>query len=285
MNVHVASFFSRHRPISVTTSFPPASSEATFSTIFEPKSRPKILPSDVIYTVSSAIDGFENAVSQEESDGRHRTSSKHDTIHLDTNPQQLALNIEELSKTFRPFNVPPPPVPMADPSTTASESSKQSSSRRQRRSTATKERTYTTVLTITEQAHSNGHRTYQASLSPMREENFFTPHTPASSIAAPSSSYSTNPRPHNPDGTELEIVDITRPDSSPSLPRSSYPKQPFLERMRQRQRVWEDGLREEKGGVWRLISVKRQRKLKMKKHKYKKLMRKTRNLRRRLDRN
>ncbi|RKF62504.1 putative duf1713 domain protein [Erysiphe neolycopersici] len=33
------------------------------------------------------------------------------------------------------------------------------------------------------------------------------------------------------------------------------------------------------------ISVKRQRKLKMKKHKYKKLMRKTRNLRRRLDRN
>ncbi|RYZ81296.1 MAG: AURKAIP1/COX24 domain-containing protein [Proteobacteria bacterium] len=33
------------------------------------------------------------------------------------------------------------------------------------------------------------------------------------------------------------------------------------------------------------ISVKRQRKLKMKKHKYKKLMKRTRNLRRRLDRN
>jgi hypothetical protein len=32
------------------------------------------------------------------------------------------------------------------------------------------------------------------------------------------------------------------------------------------------------------ISVKRQRRLKMKKHKYKKLMRRTRNLRRRLDR-
>ena len=32
-----------------------------------------------------------------------------------------------------------------------------------------------------------------------------------------------------------------------------------------------------------LLSVKRQRKLKMKKHKYKKLMRKTRNLRRRMD--
>jgi hypothetical protein len=33
-----------------------------------------------------------------------------------------------------------------------------------------------------------------------------------------------------------------------------------------------------------LISVKRQRKLKMKKHKYKKLMKRTRNLRRRQDR-
>ncbi|KAI4200303.1 MAG: hypothetical protein LQ350_004051 [Teloschistes chrysophthalmus] len=296
MNVHVASFFSRHRPISVTTSFPPASSEATFSSIFEPKPRPKVQPSDVIYTVSAAIDGFENAVSQEEPEGRHhRTSSKNDTILLDSNnPHQLALNIEELSKTFRPFNVPPPPVPMPDPSattTTGSESSKQSSSRRQRRSTATtKERIYTTVLTITEQAHSNGHRTYQASLSPMREgRNFFTPHPPASSLIAhpsPSSTSTTNPNQNTP---EVEIVEITHsnhPSSSSTLPGSSYHKQPFLERMRRRQSVWEERLREERpGGVWRLISVKRQRKLKMKKHKYKKLMRKTRNLRRRLDRN
>lgn len=36
--------------------------------------------------------------------------------------------------------------------------------------------------------------------------------------------------------------------------------------------------------TWRLISVKRQRKLKMKKHKYKKLLKRTKNIRRRLDR-
>jgi len=59
----------------------------------------------------------------------------------------------------------------------------------------------------------------------------------------------------------------------------------FLERMRLRQKRYEDSL----GPRWRenrmwAISVKRQRKLKMKKHKYKKLMRKTRNERRRLDR-
>jgi hypothetical protein len=37
-------------------------------------------------------------------------------------------------------------------------------------------------------------------------------------------------------------------------------------------------------GEMSLISVKRQRRLKMKKHKYKKLMKKTRNLRRRIER-
>ena len=35
---------------------------------------------------------------------------------------------------------------------------------------------------------------------------------------------------------------------------------------------------------WHAISVKRQRKLKMKKHKYKKLMKRTKNLRKKLDR-
>jgi len=41
------------------------------------------------------------------------------------------------------------------------------------------------------------------------------------------------------------------------------------------------GIRDER--KYFMISVRRQRKLKMKKHKYKKLMRKTRNLRRRMD--
>ncbi|CZS99138.1 uncharacterized protein RAG0_07599 [Rhynchosporium agropyri] len=57
----------------------------------------------------------------------------------------------------------------------------------------------------------------------------------------------------------------------------------FLERMQQRRERY----RKQRPGQTDMlaISVKRQRKLKMKKHKYKKLMRRTRNLRRRLDRN
>ena len=66
------------------------------------------------------------------------------------------------------------------------------------------------------------------------------------------------------------------------------PLAPFKDRMRQRQmgrseEAGEMGKSEE--GEMLAISVKRQRKLKMKKHKYKKLMKRTRNLRRRLDRN
>lgn len=57
----------------------------------------------------------------------------------------------------------------------------------------------------------------------------------------------------------------------------------FLERMQIRQERYRDKRRESNDML--AISVKRQRKLKMKKHKYKKLMRRTRNLRRRLDRN
>ncbi|KAB8305029.1 hypothetical protein EYC80_004334 [Monilinia laxa] len=57
---------------------------------------------------------------------------------------------------------------------------------------------------------------------------------------------------------------------------SEDPPRSYIERRRIHRR--------ERATMW-AISVKRQRKLKMKKHKYKKLMRRTRNLRRRLDRN
>ncbi|KAM3067642.1 hypothetical protein ACMFMF_009638 [Clarireedia jacksonii] len=73
-------------------------------------------------------------------------------------------------------------------------------------------------------------------------------------------------------------------ESSPLV--AEDPPRTFLERMRIRQERYEE-YREQRAEDLKMwaISVKRQRKLKMKKHKYKKLMRRTRNLRRRLDRN
>lgn len=61
------------------------------------------------------------------------------------------------------------------------------------------------------------------------------------------------------------------------------PPRSFLERLAQRQLRF-DEVRRQQGRTMQAISVRRQRKLKMKKKKYKKLMRKTRNIRRKLDR-
>ena len=160
--------------------------------------------------------------------------------HLDGNPpQDIHINIQELAKKFRPFVVPPAPVPMesVDESTLKA----QRVYRERRRTT---QKSYTATLTITETTHPNRRKTYKVRASPIHEENAALMDTP------------------------------------PPL------RQPFLNRMRERQRRLEEW--RENGpakDMWRAISVKRQRKLKMKKHKYKKLMRRTRNLRRKLDRN
>lgn len=283
----MASFFSRHRPISVTKSFPEAASEAAFSSIFELKTSPKTHPFDVINTVSSAIDSLENAAFQDHEDNTsysHPKSSRRSNSkvlkHLDSNPnpnetktQVISLDITDLSKSFRHFVPPPPPVPFAD-----APSKPTSSSSSKRRSIPVKERTYSTTLTITEHTLPSGEKTYQASVSPVVRSSPTRPQKTRTSRYSSSQSLTPN---------EVTMIDITPPLSSfpsPPSPRGC-PQQPFLERMKKRQQVWEGGLTGKKREMWRAISVKRQRKLKMKKHKYKKLMRKTRNLRRRLDRN
>ncbi|KAL8935420.1 MAG: hypothetical protein Q9216_005438 [Gyalolechia sp. 2 TL-2023] len=292
-HVHLASLFSRHRPISITTPLPSAVSDAAFSSIFEPKQSSKFQPAYVIQTVSSAIDSLENVAFQDQfmtSEAPHRRSKRTRRAYprainrLDdsTDVEPLSFDIEELSNSFRHMVPPPPPVPMNDEPLPKPKNS----SRRRNLSSAVGERTYSTTLTITERTLPNGQTTYQASLSPIRSVSSRPKLTrPSTSSSSPSSILSQTSTTLNPN--ELTMIEITPPSSSappPSSP-SSPSRQPFLDRMKGRQQVWEYGLTGKKREIWRSISVKRQRKLKMKKHKYKKLMRKTRNLRRRLDRN
>ena len=164
------------------------------------------------------------------------------TEYLDgLQPQSRQINIQDLAKNFRPFNTPPPPVPMDQTQRAASHSEKPSPAQLR-----TIKKSYSTRLFITESIHPNGQTTYKTHATPLREE-------PAV-------------------------------ESSPDAKLPPASQQPFLKRMLERQRritEWRD-----KGDckeVWRSISVKRQRRLKMKKHKYKKLMRRTRHLRRKLD--
>jgi len=109
------------------------------------------------------------------------------------------------------------------------------------------QRSWSTEVVVTESVDAAGNRTYSTSTSPMVE------------VSVPAAENS----------REIEDVLI---------------RQPFLERMKKRQNNSTRYRDIEKRPDMLAISVKRQRKLKMKKHKYKKLMKRTRLLRRKLDR-
>jgi hypothetical protein len=234
--------------LSVAASFPAITTPEAFSSIFAPRKSSKPQPTEVIYTLSSTLNGLESAVHQQQQ--QQQTSNSEEDLraavtqastsnaecgqtHLDGVPHQdIKLSIQDLAKRFRPFNPPPVPVPMS------SEEADVSKERNPETSGAQPIRhRFSTVLTIRESTNPNGIKTYSAHTSPLvriQDE----PSQKGRKIQAPPTS-------------------LLR----------------YMERVRRRQEKIH------------AISVKRQRKLKMKKHKYKKLMKRTRNLRRRLDRN
>lgn len=139
--------------------------------------------------------------------------------------------------------------PFAPPPPPVAIDAAEKTSRRAPRKSVPKQKSFSAVLTIIEKTNADGHKTYETRTCSIRE------------VPAP-----------------VNHKVIPTVESPPSM------RQPFLNHMRERQRRWEEFRRENaRGKVWRLISVKRQRRLKMKKHKYKKLMRRTRNMRRKLD--
>lgn len=214
----------------------------------------------MIYTISSAVETFENATAsahhqnQQSPSGADSENEMHGVITSPpvngdpSQPHTLHINIEELAKHFRPFVPPPPPAPATEPSPAGNISRK------------AKQKTYSTLVTVVERTHPDGQITYQRIASPFREDS------PSQQLFIEE-----GPSYHMP---------------SPCLP----PYQPFLTRMYTRRLAWEKSHRINLPGegnsreVWRAISVRRQRKLKMKKHKYKKLMKRTKYLRRKLDR-
>lgn len=260
----MSNFFSLHRPISVTMPLPPKSSAAAFSSIFDPKPIQKHKPTSVIYTLSSAVDTLENAASSTRNQNSQQITQKEIDLraavtqaspsnadpslyHLDLPAKTFSINLQELVKNFRPYMRPPPPVPME--SDLPEEAPRKTSQQAEPQSeSVVTQKTFTTTLTIHENTYRSGRKSYKTHTTPIVEG----PGTSAGEA-------------------EEEIY-------LPPAPRG----QPFLGRMRERQLQYMDRLGD--GEIWQAISVKRQRKLKMKKHKYKKLMKRTKNLRRRLDR-
>jgi hypothetical protein len=168
-------------------------------------------------------------------------------VHLDP-ADSVADPISHFYRMNRP---PPPPRPAED--FLKENEDKNVRAPRKVRPSPRKGKSWQTTITVTEYTDGQGHRTFRADSTPI--------------VRVPQ--------------VESRVVEEPQPALKGSI------QQPFLERMRLRQQRW----RATHGSKIRspvkkprmlLISVKRQRKAKMKKHKLKKLRKRTRNLRRKL---
>ncbi|KAJ6166580.1 hypothetical protein N7470_002027 [Penicillium chermesinum] len=237
--VHVASFFSIHRPISVTTTVPPTSSSDAFDAIFSSKKSLKNDPEEVVFTLSSAVQTMENSAHAEAEDpfGQLQRSFASDAdgeLRMLDGPE-ARMSVEEYTRRLRPFQPPPAPVPMNMELQAVAEAEAESMEAQEMQN---QETTYSTVLTIRESRSADGRRTYEAHTGPFVRDEMEAPALNGEiSIDAPAGSTSG----------------------------MTY------------------GERRQHNHTIQAISTKRRRKVKMKKHKFKKLMRRTRTLRRKLD--
>ncbi|KAI2866634.1 hypothetical protein CBS12448_930 [Aspergillus niger] len=230
-DVHVASFFSIHRPISVSTTVPPTSTPEAFDAIFTAKKPAKPEVDDVIFTLSSAVNSMENSAAHSgEQEGSLQYFDMEGNQLDGMNLSDLKVSVEELTKRLRPFHPPPPPVPFDEAKDMASSEFEDVP-----RETSS----YSTVLTIHESIHSDGRKTYEAHTGPF---------VPSGEMEAPGAI-----------GESEAIIDV--PHNSGTT---------YMERIRNNRTM-------------HAISTKRRRRLKMKKHKLKKLRKRTRTLRRKLE--
>lgn len=245
--------------MSITSSIPPSASQDAFNSIFEPKKQAKGRQQDVINTLSSAINAIESGFSN---NGQSRLSGEKDVKATVTqvsssnaepnmaqmdgmSAEELRAAIQDFAKNLQPFSPPPAPVPMQDAEATSAIEAEDAEA-----DLSPRQRSYSTVLTIRESAHNDGSKSYEA---------FTTPFVQVEDFEAPSGAE---------EGKVIEEGGATQ------LPLRFLEHAPARQTLRQR--------RQHERTMY-AISVKRQRRLKMKKHKRKKLLRRTRTLRRKLD--
>lgn len=222
----LSTFFSLHRPISVTHTFPKTVTDDAFASIFTPRTQAQRV-ADVTSTLSHTVDSLEGPMAKmtlgnqmEDMDN----STRIDLKHPDGSESAVYVQLNSMSGQFLPFS--PPPLP-EQPGSVEMESAAEVEE------IEPSHRVYKAVLTIEETTDADG---------------------------------------------QVKVV-----AHSPQLIEEDVAPRTFLERMALRQLKYEDALRTRLNDM-HAISVKRQKKLKMKKKKYKKLMKRTRNERRKLDR-
>lgn len=121
----LSSFFSMHRPISITHSLPRVVSDDAFAEIFSARATNSAKPSanEVISTLSRAVDGLEGPMAKM-SLSRHSAASadqdphgdgvqKIDVRHPDGRESSLVVQVKSMTGQFVPFQPPPTPEPGA----------------------------------------------------------------------------------------------------------------------------------------------------------------------------
>ncbi|KAM3449577.1 hypothetical protein MY3296_006797 [Beauveria thailandica] len=235
----LSSFFSLHRPISITQTMPRTVSDEHFASIFATRSKTSRI-SETMSTLSDTIDQLEGPMAQMTIGGQDEQMQsgmqRLEVRNADGSESSVYLQVDTMSGDFLPFR--PPPLPMAQ--------------------TAGEGETGSMAAATAEAAEENPqHRVYKAMF------------TIEESTEA--------------DG-QIRIV-----AHSPRIINEEQPRS-FIERLAQRQLRFDEARARRANGdhaageTMEAISVKRQRKLRMKKKKYKKFMKRTRNLRRKLDR-
>lgn len=249
----LSSFFSLHRPISVTHSLPRIVTDDAFAAIFTQRAR-AAKPSEVMSTISRTVQGLEQPMatlsveSDVNSHGPESESGLHklDMMHGDGAEAAVSVQVNSMSGSFLPFRPPPLPQPHSATGSGASEGKDAAGlAAAAEEDQQTQTRVYRAVFTIEESTDAHGDVKILA---------------------------------HSP-----ELIEEPQQEGARKAPEPRT----FLERMALRQMRYEDSRDQQqhvRDGSILAISVKRQRKLKMKKKKYKKLQKRLRHERRKLDR-
>lgn len=257
----LSSFFSLHRPISVTHSLPRIITDDAFAAIFTQRAR-AAKHSEVMSTISRTVQGLEQPMASlsVESDPNATTAESEsvihqlDVMHGDRAEAAVSVQINSMSGNFLPFR--PPPLPQPQSATTGTASNNTSAAGKDAAAALAAEadqqaqtRVYRAVFTIEESTDAHGDVKILAHSPELIEE------------------------PQQEGGGAKAAV-------------AAAPPQTFLERMILRQMRYDESRAQQehvRGSSMLAISVKRQRKLKMKKKKYKKLQKRLRHEKRKHD--
>lgn len=250
----LSSFFSLHRPISVTHSLPRIITHDAFAAIFRQQARTS-KPSEVISTISRTVQGLEQPVAnlsvESVANATHETElevHKIDLAQARSTEEAVSVQINSMSGDFLPFRPPPLPQPQTATNTSgaAGKNAGADEALAAQEDQQMQTRVYRAVFTIEESTDAHGEVQIMA---------------------------------HSP-----ELIEEPQQSAGAAPPSETLS---FLDRMALRQMRHEESRdRQEhvRSTSMLAISVKRQRKLKMKKKKYKKLQKRLRNERRKHDR-